>query len=519
VGELADSADAERHSRALAVLMATPIASRVSRYTRNIGVMVGQSLVQRVIGLATTFVLARSLGAAAFGAYSVVANTSSSAFGLVRLGVDAAIHVNVAEQPRDAAARERKGELLGAGLAVLLTSSIAAALLCLSLADWLAAAVFGDPALAKWIRFAAAAVLFQSVSQFCYVALAGLQRFVEYGRVMVLGSLGSAVCIATAAVAGGLFPAVVALVATQGVVAVWLADATRRALERSGIRFSWRRFGERARELVATGFPFYGAGLVSIPVTYYMQGLLTSSSGLHALGYLRVITALVMIVSFVPTSAAGPMISMLAQSRSEDESSMARNVMRNVKMMFVFGVLVASILTISLPWLVPSLFGVGYLPAAGAAGISLGSAVLAAVGAVIGNALFSARRVDLVFMTAIVQGGVFGAAGAWLIPAHGLLGYVIAELMGWSMLLFVSFVASRQWLSRHRVEAAWLIRMLLPVAVLLGYACVQAASDAPPSVVRAAVAFICLAGACVWGYRTILDRDERNALRRLAGFG
>ena len=132
--------------------------------------------------------LARVLGSANFGIYSIVVNTANSAYGLVRLGVDAAIHVHTAEHHSDAETRNAKGQMLGAGLILLSGAGIIGAMICLMFAQWIATEIYGQPELVQWIRLAAILVFFQCLSQFCYASLAGLHRFNEYAKVMILSA-------------------------------------------------------------------------------------------------------------------------------------------------------------------------------------------------------------------------------------------------------------------------------------------------------------------------------------------
>lgn len=491
--------------------------ARLDNYLRNIALMAGQSAIQRIMGLLTTMVLARVLGASSLGAYSVVINTASSAFQLAKFGIDGSVHVVAAEAHSDLEARLRKGETLVAGFVLLSLAGGVGAVSCVFLAEWIAVRVFGQPSLEVWVRIAGLMVVLQAISQFCYVTMAGLQRFQKYGRIMIVSATINMVAVAGAALSAGLFGAVVAMVSVQVVSTLWLLRSTRIAIDDESLALSMRNFAERAAGLIKLGLPFYAAAVIAVPIGYYLQGMLSISGGLEALGYLRAIATLGAIVTFLPASASGPMISMLARTRTESAGALPERIMRSIKMVFVLALFITGGITLLLPWLMPALFGGEYAAAVGPTGISLISASFTAVGAVIGNALFSSRRVDLVFLATIVHIGIFCAAGVLLIPRYGLTGYVVAELLGSSSLLLAAWWCSSPWFRRHSVRLTWMWKALVPVTLLVAYAASQAARNGQPDATAAIVGAALFAVACVWTYRTVLDDAERYALRRFVG--
>src|SRR5438552_290504 len=100
--------------------------SLLARYVQGAGALTAQAVIQRLLGMITSIVLARSLGAGGFGTYSAVINTASSAYGLVSFGVDAAVHVFTADRPDQQAASTGKAEILGAGLLLLSIAGVVA---------------------------------------------------------------------------------------------------------------------------------------------------------------------------------------------------------------------------------------------------------------------------------------------------------------------------------------------------------------------------------------------------------
>ena len=485
---------------------------QLNSYIRNVGVLIGQSFVQRVLGMITTILLARVLGAASFGTYSVVTATSSSAYGLVRLGIDAAIHVNVAEGVDSEEARRKTEEMLGAGLAVLLCAGLVAGMGCLLAADWLASTVYGNAAIAIWIRIGGIAALLQCLYQFLYATLAGLHRFTDFAKVILLSSSLNVISIPIAAWGAGLAGAVTALVLVQAITVGLLAITVRRVVRSEGISLRFKNWAVRAGQLISLGFPFYAAGLVAIPVAYYLQGQLVQHAGLSELGYLRVILSLVAIVSFAPQSAAAAMVSMFTRTRVQESNMLASRVMQNVKFVSIFALLTSSVVIAGLPLIIYVLLGDTYMPVAGVAGLGLVTAVLMAANGVVSNALFSNRKVMLIFVATLVQSGLFMGLGMYLIPQQGLIGYLVAELTGCIAVLVGGIVISATWRSAHHISLDWLASMALPILLLAGFVIWQLQNPGGLTMLRLlSGAGLFLAIGC-WVQFIVLSAEERSSL-------
>lgn len=482
---------------------------RFGQYARNVGLLVGQSFIQRLLGMATTVVLARFLGATGLGAYSVVMTTSTSAYGLVRLGVDGAIHVHTAEGFADEAGRRKMEELLAAACLLLVAAGGVGGLTCLAFANPLARAIYGEPELATWIRVAGIAVFLQAVSQFFYATLAGLHRFAEYSVVMVATAIANLGLIAGGALAFGLAGAVAGLLGAQALSVLWLGLVVRRAFRKAEVRLVFRNTVDRAASLLRLGMPVYLAGLIVIPAIYILQGMLVRNTSLEQLGYLRAITGIVAIVAFAPTSAAAAMISMFARERTDVDGALAFRIVQNVRMILMFGLVMATGLTVLLPWLLPLLFGDQYSAATGPASLALVTAVLSATYGVISNALLSARKVAMLFAATCLQTAAFVGSGAVLIPAFGLTGYVAAELVGYAACLAAALVAALPWLKENGIGLGWLAGASMPFLVLLGYAARHLSRVDDPTVLEALAGLAIVAGLAGWMYYTMLRREER----------
>ena len=486
--------------------------SRLRRYAEYSVVMVGQSTVQRLASLLTNMVLARALGVMGFGVFSVVANTASSAFGILRLGSEWAILVQTAERGTDTAKRSH-GELLGAGLLLLLVSGVVGLAGCVVFAEPIAQGIFNDRSIAIWIRAAGVYTMFLCLSQFCSAALAGLERFTSYAKVAASMSILQAASTAPAGVVFGLPGAVIASILVQALTVVAIATILRRALQEVGVQVTFRHPFSSICQLLAFGLPFHAAALVSIPVSYYMQGTLAWYFGVDSLGYLRAVTSVTMLVTFVPGTLATTVAVML--SSATQPGHFAAETMRVLKLTSLFCVLIALLVSLAVPWLIPILFGASYASTIGVAGLALTSSVLLAISSTIQAALLSAQRPMDVLGLTLVQMSATLISGQLLIVRHGLTGYFIADLIGHALRLTVVYCYSRRWLQKNLVAQEWLPKVLGLWCFLLMYSgvCISAGSNPPAK--AALLGLAVMIGVSVWTYHSILDRDERHILIRV----
>lgn len=474
------------------------------------GAMVGQATIQRILGMLTTIVLVRVLGSAGFGIYSIVVNTASSAYGLVRLGIDAAIHVHAAEHHSGTEAKTAKEQMLGAGLILLTAAGTAGAAICLLFAQWIAEVIYGRAELAQWVRLAAVLVFIQCASQFVYTLLVGLHRFGGYAKVMVLSAAASAVVLSASSALWGLRGAVGGLILVQAVTLWMLWGQARTAItaERISIRFG--RFATSAAPLLKNGFPFYASGLASVPSTYYVQGLVAQNFGLEAIGGLRVIVSLTTLVSFIPTAIAAVFVSQLTRSSTVDYTDFVRTSLLNIKYLWTFLLLAGAGLLTLLPPLLTLLFGEAYRELTAPASLAILAVILSSLLGYVGSLAFSRKRVGFIFWYTTIQVAGFLLVSSTLVPEYGLPAYFLAEFVGFGCALCYVWIATATWRRRHVVSPSWVPKLLTlsggyGLMFLLGS---LLGSDA----IRSGIGLVCMVAVASVAYWTIFDASERAAL-------
>lgn len=406
------------------------------RYVRSAGALTAQALVARLIGMASNVVLARGLGASGLGTYTAVMNTGSSVYGLLRFGTDAGIHVLTAEGHPQARLFS-PSDVLAAGFLLLTLSGTIGAAFCIAMAGFLAERVYGSADLAPWLTAASAIVFAQCLSQFFYAALAGVHQFGRYAVVTSLGALGGLVLLIGGIWIGELKGAVAAAIATQwltmlGMAAVFISGRPRQA---GKIIPGSRHLIAAGVGILQVGFPFYLAGLLSVPVYYVAQGALAQSSGLEAVGYLRVIQAITGIIVFIPASMAAATVSTLSAVRSDPDSGNEQYgylAFLNLRTVWIFGLFAALVTYSLLPAIMAILFGDMYRSAVAPARVAVLAAALTVIVNAASHGYFAERRVGRIFWQVVLQTTVFGILAALLIPGFGIMGYVTADLAGWA---------------------------------------------------------------------------------------
>jgi O-antigen/teichoic acid export membrane protein len=406
--------------------------STLRTYVKSAGILTVQSMVQRLLGIFASVILVRLLGSQGFGILSAMLNTANLGGGLTRLGADGAVHVHMAEKA--ALQGATKGQILSAGFIILAGSGMIGSILCFAFAQWIAQRLFQRTDLTVWLRFSAVLVFCQSVSQFCYAALAGLNEFKRYAVVMIASSFLNLAAGGLGAYFGYLRGAVVAAtIVSVSTTALLLFTLVRTAREHQ-IHFVFDGAHSAAFRILKLGLPFYLSGVVAFPVSYYLQAYLSRNHGIENLAYLRIIAALTSLIVFIPTSVAAATITTLTEVRSDPSAASSKFfvfALFNIKFIWLFCLVTAIAVGMIMPLLIPLLFGSPYLTALPAARVALFSSVLLAVMPAASNVYFSARRVGLILCQTLIFCFVQGLLGMSLIPTWGLLGYVTAEFGGY----------------------------------------------------------------------------------------
>jgi O-antigen/teichoic acid export membrane protein len=390
--------------------------------------MVGQSVVQKAVGFLTTMALSQMLHSHGLGLFGVTNSTAGSLYGVIRLGVDAGVHVLTAETDpiKDA---DLVSEILSHALIILLAVGSGGGIVCYVLADRIAADLFGDPVLRTFIEWAALLLFVQVLGQFAYIAFAGLHAFTVYARISIVTAPVLASLTIAGAYMSGATGATVGLVVGQVLAVIALLLALSKVCRDRNIRFIGRLRLRRIRSILAIGFPFYAAGLLGIPVEYMLQALVVRGHGVAMIGDLRVIVAITSIMSFIPTAIAGPMVSALTRARTESAARYWQLVVWNSKVLWFFSTLVVSGIGVLWGEIIRLGFGDTYREAAAFGYLALMSSSFSVLLGIVNASSFATKGTMTVFWLGTGTAVIFFSIAVVAVPQYGLPGYLIAQLI------------------------------------------------------------------------------------------
>jgi O-antigen/teichoic acid export membrane protein len=396
------------------------------RYLANAASMAGQSVIQKMAGFVSTIVLAQTLHVQGLGLVAVTSGTATAFYGVARLGTDAGVHVLTAEtnSSKDA---EIISEILSHALILFLGIALVASFSCYMLADRIAGRLFDESALRYFIQLAAALLFFQVVTQFVYIAFAGLHAFTHYARISIFAAPVSAGLTIVGAYAVGATGAALGLVGGQALLAVVLLHRLWQVCRDQNIRFRPSLSAHWFRAILFIGLPFYASGLLIIPAEYIIQALLVRAHGVSVMGDLRVITAITSVIATLPSFLSGPMISEFARTRSRNEASYISFVFLNARIVLFGGVIAMTVLGILWPNIIQLGFGPSYSGARQIGYIALFTAVLLCMQTVLTSSLLASKNTRIYFVWSAATTSLFVAAAAVLVPHYGLGGYLGAQ--------------------------------------------------------------------------------------------
>lgn len=404
--------------------------------------MTMQSIVNRLLGVVTTIILARGLGTTSFGLYNAVINTMHSVYGMLTFGLDAGLHVLTAESKQDENAISREYVIACALRSMFFLGILASGCIFFG-AEILAERLFGMKDLSSWLKYSAALVFLQFTNQFCFSTISGLGKFQIHSISLSVVALVNFVCLTIGVLKWGLRGALTALICVQAISLLVNAAITVKSLREINMRLKFAKFKLAAAQLLQIGLPFYLSGFCLIPVRYCTQGLMSSHIGVESLGYLRIIVSMDMFVAFVPVSIAAVMTTILTEMRSNREGNMStfmKNAFLNSKCIWVYCLSSALVLYPFIPWLIKCFYGQSYTHVAPLSRLSLFIAVMLAAINSMNNIFLASKRLKFMFFQVIVQTIFFASAAYILIPRFGIKGYIAAELSGYSAMCAAGIV-------------------------------------------------------------------------------
>jgi len=372
----------------------------------------------------TPVIIARSLGPAEYGVYSVVMSLVAIVIGVFGLGQHSALHKLV---PQHYASDRQLG---GAILANVLTlTSAGLAMFCgafFMASHWIAAHVYRDASLGVAFRLGALLMLALTLFTLAASALAGLQDFRAYNLVQVarnfalLGFTWGGIRLAglRGAFVGQLLASLFGLA-----LAGWSGVRLMRARFPEGIRpESSRRILSVIARFV---LPALLMTLLNLPTYWWASTLVARHAGFAQVGLLGVAYTLSQLTFLIPINLYTPAMTFFSETHaSSNSTAFGAMVNTNLRAMWMFSLPLALGIGLFSPLLVRTLFGESYLAAAPLTLVMSLTALLMLLVGLLNTALVAAGRVWHNLAITFGWTVLFVIAGLFCIPRWGAAGAV-----------------------------------------------------------------------------------------------
>ena len=391
----------------------------------------------RVLGVATSIVVARLLGKANLGMLSIVNYITGLASLFVTLGVPVALTRYVARYAVED--RTRLRSVVGTALVTMLVPLF---VLCVGLvlsADLIATGIYHRLELAPLIRLGAGVLLLGALGTagFGQALLQGLQEIKRISIINIIVGVVSLPVLIAATKFGRLPGQLFGQVVMAGLGLILVMNALRQAHPGFGtLRFD-RSFWP---VLMYLAVPAFLSGLVMTPAQLLTTSRLFLAKGPADVGLFNISYGLFMLVLFIPNAVAMPLVPMIAESWPANPERLRQLTRTALELVAFVSLLLAAGVGIFARPLIHLLYGPTFLDATPAMILMSGAVFFTTIGTIIGcyfagtGKMWTGMAFNLGWFV-VLLGAAFGfivpwgaaglAAAFWL--AYGLmtLGMVI----------------------------------------------------------------------------------------------
>ena len=386
------------------------------------------NVVTRFAGFITLSLLARLLGPANLGLYSLVQNTVQTGDGLARLGIDAAMHRNGSQY--ETIGTKAVGRLFGVGACLMIGSGTLIAICVWVARNALALHWLGEPRVEPWLDLTALIVILTTISNPPWVYLVALHAFRTYSLRTSVVSIAGAILTLSLAWFFGLAGALGSLGLTALIQAVWGWWLTLPVLREKEIRLRCDRFFSEARSILGFGLPFYASNFLSSFIALPLLGYVSRAGGIEQLGYLRVAQSLSQLVTFLPTAIAPVVISSLSANLAADVQGYQRLKSLHLRTLWACILVFSITVCFSLDALIPKLFGSTFVDAILLSRITIWMAAITSMASIFGQYVTSSGNTRLIAVIQTIGLLITILVALALIPTYSSIGLLIAQILG-----------------------------------------------------------------------------------------
>lgn len=408
--------------------------------------------VSRALALFAAVLVARLLGAVAFGEYNLVQNTAGTFQALAGFGLGTTATKFLSGKYR--ADPDAAGRMVAlSGLVAAFVGTIATVALIVT-GPWIAAQVLGAPQLGSALRIASLLLLLGSVNGAQFGVLTGLERFRLLAVVSGISAVVSIPLLVLGARMGGLNGGVIGVVASQAVATVIYGAGVGVAMRAAGIRPRYATALREWRILVGFSMPATFANLLSMPVTWVTSVVLANQpNGLRELGLFSAANQWRNAILLIATSAGAVLFPVFSHLH---DSGRTRTLSRAFRTSFagIAGICLAAavVLAAAGPWIMRA-YGSEFSSASRVLAVMVFTGALAAPLNVAGYVISGAGRMWLGFGLTFVWACVLAVLG-WALRTHGAIGLSVAYFVAYLVHLLLAFGCAQLLLRRGTAVAA-----------------------------------------------------------------
>lgn len=366
-------------------------------------------------------VIARSLGPADYGIYSVVMSLSAIVIGVFGLGQNSALHKLV---PQYYATDRQRGAAILANVLILTSALLAVFCAVFFLMSGLLAGLYRDASLVGVFRFCALLMLVLTLFNLASSVIAGLQDFKSYNLIQFARNVALLVFAWSGVWLAGLRGALTGqlLASVVGLTLVGFIG-TKLARERfpEGIRPVFSR--ELLGIIVSFILPTLLITLFNIPTYWWASTMVARYAGFEQVGLLGVAYTLSQATFLIPMNLYTPVMTFLSEAHAASQAEVfSAMVSANLRAMWVFSMPLALALALFSPLLISVLFGKTYLAAAPLT-FALGlTALLMLLVGLMNTAITASGRMWHNLGITVSWCGIFAVSGMVCIPRWGAAG-------------------------------------------------------------------------------------------------
>lgn len=388
------------------------------------------AVVSRAFAVVASVFTARLLGAAGFGELGIL-NSTLGMFGPLagfQMGFAATKYVAELRQSDPA----RAGRIIALSDFVTIGTSGVAALVILVFAPWMSARVLAAPQLVGLLRFSAIVIVLNAWAGAQAGALAGFEAFRAIARINLWSGLVTSGGMILGIWWRGLFGAVVAMIAAQGVTLAMNRRAMRTVSAEYGVPLSSAGWIREWRIIPSFSIPSMAAAVLLSLATWLSNAMLVNGvSGYVEMGIFNAANQWRTAILFVPQSVAAILLPVLASLQGQSDHRKYRKVLRH-GIAVNGGLALAGAIPIVCvaPWIMGS-YGSDFRRGTAVLTLLALVAVITAVSNVLGQSIVTAGWMWEQFALYVVAAASLAGAAWLLIPRLGAFGLALATLTSW----------------------------------------------------------------------------------------